>query len=470
VSVERIDDGLIPERKGGGGYEDAAALCALDGKPAKQAKQAGGAAKNESDGLHRAKTLRIVCVVFAGVVVLSMVFTMNAKNKKRGDEERAARAAKTPKEFLARELEASLVQEGGGGRGAEGLPEIAADAEPASLPEVKAVSLSETRAAELARGRDVPPAPPPSGGGGRGGGGAPFTANRSSLVPRVEGRLFSEAAGAGAGGNGGAYADRYPYAAGSGGGVTGAAGYGAAGYGAAAFGAGADGYAAQNNQADKKAFYGSDYSGGGISGAYIGEDALWTGTVIPAVLETAVNTDLPGNVLARVSQNVYDSRTGKKLLIPQGSILVAKYNSSVSYAQRRVQIVWDLLIRPDGYQVELAGMNGVDAEGMSGAPAEYSENWFEYLKAAGIITMFSIANSKMAEEAAKYGTAETAAGVVAGNAEMVNQLGGNIVTRALNIQPTLTIENGGRVNVMLNKTIYLPPVEDVNVSEKYILK
>jgi type IV secretion system protein VirB10 len=120
------------------------------------------------------------------------------------------------------------------------------------------------------------------------------------------------------------------------------------------------------------------------------------------VLETAVNTDLPGNVLARVSQNVYDSRTGKNLLIPQGSVLVAKYNSSVSYAQHRVQIVWDLLIRPDGYQVELQGMNGVDSEGMSGLPAEFHENWFEYLKAAGIITMFSVANSKMAEEAAKY--------------------------------------------------------------------
>ena len=115
-------------------------------------------------------------------------------------------------------------------------------------------------------------------------------------------------------------------------------------------------------------------------------------------------------------------------------------------------------------------MNGVDAEGMSGLPAEYNENWFEYLKAAGIITMFSIANSKMAEEAAKYGTAEMAAGVVQGNAQMVNQLGGNIVARAMNIQPTLTIENGEKVNVMLNKNVYLPPVENYPATQKYTLK
>ena len=192
--------------------------------------------------------------------------------------------------------------------------------------------------------------------------------------------------------------------------------------------------------------------------------------MIPAVLETSVNTDLPGNVIARVSENVYDSRTGQKLLIPQGSILVARYNSSVSYAQKRVQIVWDLLIRPDGYQLELEGMNGVDKRGMAGLPAEYRENWFEYVKAAGIITMFSIANSRMAEETAKYGSSETAAGVTASNAEFINQIGGNIVSRAMDIQPTLILHSGEKVFVMLNKNVYLPPVQNHPVSGKYILK
>jgi type IV secretory pathway VirB10-like protein len=135
----------------------------------------------------------------------------------------------------------------------------------------------------------------------------------------------------------------------------------------------ADPYANQNNQADKNAFY-SSASGEAVSGFFLQDDLLWIGTIIPAVLETAVNTDLPGNVIARVTENIYDSRTGRKLLIPQGTLLFAQYNSSVSYAQRRVQIVWDILLRPDGYLVELEGMNGVDAKGMAGLKAVYREN------------------------------------------------------------------------------------------------
>ena len=191
---------------------------------------------------------------------------------------------------------------------------------------------------------------------------------------------------------------------------------------------------------------------------------------MPGILETAINTDLPGHVLARVTQHIYDSRTGKKLLIPQGTILVAKYNSSVSYAQHRVQIVWDTLIRPDGFHLELEGMNSVDKTGMSGQAAVYRENWFEYLKAAGIVTLFSIANAKMTEEAAKHASSTTAAGIAESNSELVNQLGGNMVARAMNIQPTLTVENGALINIMLNKTLYLPPVDDYPAVQKYILE
>jgi type IV secretion system protein VirB10 len=177
------------------------------------------------------------------------------------------------------------------------------------------------------------------------------------------------------------------------------------------------------------------------------------------VPQSGINTDLPGNALARVTRNVYDSQTGKTLLLPQGTLLIAKYNSSVSYAQHRVQIVWDTLIRPDGYQVDLDGMNSIDKQGFSGQAAVYHENWFEYAKAAAIITMFSVANSAMAEEAAKYGGNQTAAGVVGANSNMVNELGGNIVSKAMNIQPTLTVANGTELNVMLGKTLYLPPAQ-----------
>ena len=187
------------------------------------------------------------------------------------------------------------------------------------------------------------------------------------------------------------------------------------------------------------------------------------------MLVTAVNTDLPGNVIARVTQNIYDSRTGKNLLIPQGTLLVAQYNSSVSYAQRRVQIVWDILIRPDGYQIELEGMNGVDPQGMAGIKAAYNENWFEYVKAAGIISLFSVANAKLTEEVASRASEEMATAVVTANAEFIRDIGGNLISKAIEIQPTLTVANGERISVMLNKNIFLPPVDGYPVTQKYTL-
>jgi type IV secretion system protein VirB10 len=228
--------------------------------------------------------------------------------------------------------------------------------------------------------------------------------------------------------------------------------------------------AQQNDQQNKQAFYDPSSGGAAAGGQFLGGNSVWTGTVIPGILETAVNTDLPGNVLARVTQNIFDSQTGLKLLIPQGTLLLARYNSSISYAQHRVQIVWDTMIRPDGFQLDLEGANGVDKSGMSGQLAKYSENWFEYLKAAGIITLFSVANARMTESAAQHATEESASNIAEANAELVNKLGGSLADRAMNIQPTLTVDNGTLINVMLNKTLYLPPIERVPAGQKYFLE
>jgi type IV secretion system protein VirB10 len=229
---------------------------------------------------------------------------------------------------------------------------------------------------------------------------------------------------------------------------------------------GAGGYAAQNNQNDKQAFLNSGKQNGAVinTGYYLGEDTLWSGTVIPAVLVTGINTDLPGDVMARVSENVYDSMTGKHLLIPQGTVVMAKYNSSISYGQGRVQIVWNELTRPDGYHVNLGGMNGVDSEGRAGQDGVYSENLFQYLKAAGIITMFTMANA----EVSRAMEADTAnQDVIAANQAIISQLAGDVMSRALNIQPTITIKSGTKINVMLNKAVYFPPVESYKPVERY---
>jgi type IV secretory pathway VirB10-like protein len=426
--------------------------------------------------LNRKRITMALCIGFAVVAAGSFAMNSAKAGKKSGGPESGGRAGSGTPEFLRNQMERAYAPRDGGEPGgaefAEAPPGGSVPGESAA-PAVYWTGGGNPDGADggspadgLSRpGAENGPGPPPpqarSAPSGSAGTPARQTANYSPLVPRqIEGSLFgggaqpAQTAGAAA---------QYPYMA--------------AGQGQSA----ADGYlrqamAAQNAAAPVRAQDGgqplySGESGGALnSGYFLGDNALWIGTVVPGILETAINTDLPGNAVARATRNIYDSRTGTRLLIPQGSLLVARYGSSVSYAQRRVQIVWDTLVRPDGFQIDLEGMNGVDKKGMSGQEAEYHENWFEYAKAAGLIAMFSIANSKMTEEAARYASASTASGIAQANSEFVNEMGGGIVSRAMNIQPTLTVESGTVVNIMLNKTVYLPPAEDYPAVKKYTLK
>jgi len=234
-------------------------------------------------------------------------------------------------------------------------------------------------------------------------------------------------------------------------------------------GAGGGDYVSQNDQSGKGKFYKGGQDGSTLTnGSYISDDSIWTGTIIPGVLITGINTDLPGDVLARVTQNVYDSRTGKHLLIPQGSILTASYNSNISYAQSRVQIVWNMLIRPDGYQIPLGGMNGTDAEGFSGQEGAYHENWFQYAKAAGIIGLYSIANAKLAAVAGTPSTTTDSYDSEYSAQSLMNQMANNVISRALNIQPTITVDSGTEIKILTNKNISLPPLPNYPVTQSYV--
>jgi type IV secretory pathway VirB10-like protein len=490
-------DGVPPEGRGQGPepeagpeaeqealYEDPAELTGFSGAPA---------------WFDRKKVTMVIAFSLSAVVLLGIVLGGGSSKKKQAAAD-TAWAANVPKDFLQRELNnaianaspserseidrltadynAGLISEEEYLRRLLALQNRGAGDSPTTdqygLPLVEPASVRAPAAYAPVEAQGQYPPPQQQ-----------QTAQRqpqpqlSPLVPRVEGSLFSSQ-GTQAQAQpsvdpyaallGGQAAD--PYAALLGGQAANpyAALLGGEGLPASLSGLSQpDPYAAQNDQAGKNAFYRSA-SGGSIAGGFLQENMLWIGTVIPAVLETAINTDLPGNAIARVTQNVYDSQTGKNILIPQGSLLVAQYNSSVSFQQRRVQVVWDVLVRPDGYQIELGGMNSVDPRGVAGLKAVYRENWFEYLKAAGIVSLFSLINSKMVEQTAKYGSSEMAAGVITSNAEFIKDVGGNFITRAMNIQPTLTVDSGERINVMLNKNIYLPPFANFEVKQRYVRK
>ncbi|GHU84501.1 hypothetical protein FACS189473_2020 [Spirochaetia bacterium] len=225
-------------------------------------------------------------------------------------------------------------------------------------------------------------------------------------------------------------------------------------------------YSAQNMQSDKERFAGA---GSGTAGGYQwnSEYSLWRGTIIPAVLETGLNSDLPGAVIARVTRNVYSSLDGKYLLIPEGSRLYATYNSNISYSQRRVQIAWSTLIRPDGLEITLGNMQGVDLQGYTGAKGWVDEHFFEYLKAMGIISVFSIANGELDNSLQQLNSSPYTDQIISENRNVINQLGGKLIDRALDIQPTVRVRPGTEVNVLTNMTIELPPLEPYPVTQKY---
>lgn len=224
-------------------------------------------------------------------------------------------------------------------------------------------------------------------------------------------------------------------------------------------------YQSQNNQSGKKSFL--DQNAGTTSMQWNALNTIWKGTIINAVLDTGINTDLPGQVMAHVTKNVYSSQDGEYLLIPQGSRLYGEYNSDVSYGQSLVQVVWNTLIRTDGLEINLGSMNGIDKYGVSGYKGFKTEHPFEYAKAMGLIAMFSILDTSVTKSI--NSTANTySQNVMSDVYAQGKQLGNKIIDRALDIQPTNRIKSGTQVNLITNLTIDLPPMENVPVTEKYV--
>lgn len=226
-------------------------------------------------------------------------------------------------------------------------------------------------------------------------------------------------------------------------------------------------YSLQNNQSNKQEFFDSS-SNNTNAGNYQfnSKYAIFKGTIITAVLDTAINTDLPGNVTAHVTKNVYSSLDGQYLIIPQGSIVFGEYNSTITYGQERVQVVWNTIIRPDGVEIDLGRMNGVDKYGYSGYEGDVSNHPFEYLKALGLISAYSVLDTKMTilQDQQQNRYAENVMSDVYAETQRLNN---EVLRRALDIQPTITIPAKSVINIVTNVTMELPPLEAYEVTEKY---
>jgi len=177
------------------------------------------------------------------------------------------------------------------------------------------------------------------------------------------------------------------------------------------------------------------------------------GAVIPAALITGIRSDLPGQVTAQVTEHVYDSPTGKYLLIPQGSKLIGVYDSQVAFGQDRILLVWTRLILPNGRSIVLERQPGADPQGFAGLEDEVDHHWGRLAAAAALSTLLGVG----AELGATNAENNLLQALRRGAATSLNQTGQQIVRRNLNIQPTLTIRPGFPVRVIVNRDLVLAP-------------
>lgn len=181
---------------------------------------------------------------------------------------------------------------------------------------------------------------------------------------------------------------------------------------------------------------------------------IQTGFVIPGIMITGINSELPGQITAQVSQNVYDTPVGKYLLIPQGSKLVGTYNNEVIYGQERVLIAWQRIVFPDGKTLDMGAMPGTDIAGYAGAKDQVNHHYFRIFGSALLMSAI-IAGASYSQRGAGNAFGRQNAGSILSQS-LGQQLGmttSYLLRKNLNISPTIEIRPGFKFNVMVTKDI-----------------
>ena len=185
---------------------------------------------------------------------------------------------------------------------------------------------------------------------------------------------------------------------------------------------------------------------------------VMAGTVIAGALVTGIKSDLPGDVIATVTEPVYDTATGKFLLIPQGSRILGKYNSQVSYGQSRVQVVWNRIVLPDTSSLTLDNLAGTDPAGYAGLEDDVDWHWGRIFAGAALTTLLGVGAELAAPENRQDGDRVIIAGRDSAQ-DSINQVGQEMTRRNMNIQPTLTERPGLPVRIIVNRDLVLRPYQ-----------
>ena len=180
---------------------------------------------------------------------------------------------------------------------------------------------------------------------------------------------------------------------------------------------------------------------------------LQAGAVIPAALLTGLRSDLPSQITAQVTEAVYDSPTGKVLLIPQGARLIGQYDAQVAFGQNRALLVWNRVVMPTGRSIVLERQPGADPEGYAGLEDQVDNHWGALFKAALLSTILSVGS--------EAGTSNDENSLVdairRGASDSISQTGRQVVGRSLQVQPTITVRPGFPVRVIVTRDLVMEP-------------
>lgn len=192
--------------------------------------------------------------------------------------------------------------------------------------------------------------------------------------------------------------------------------------------------------------------------SYLTKWDLAVGTIIPMTLITGLNTDLPGQIIAQVRQDVYDTLTGQRILIPRGTRMIANYNSAVTFGQNRVAIAWYQMITPDGFVKSLPGFPGIDSAGYTGASDKSSNHLLSLFTGAMFASLLDVGKNysdSYADALANVGsmTYKTLSTLLGAGTDSVQTLGTKYAELMMNRQPTIIIRPGAQITMLVTQNI-----------------
>jgi len=179
---------------------------------------------------------------------------------------------------------------------------------------------------------------------------------------------------------------------------------------------------------------------------------LSAGSIISASLITGLRSDLPGLVTAQVTENVYDSPTGRILLIPQGARLIGSYDSVVAFGQKRALVVWQRILMPDGSSIRLDNVPAADPAGYAGLADKVDFHTWALLKGVTLSTLLGVSS-----ELALSGQSDLVQAIRMSTQDTMSRAGDQITQRNLGVQPTITIRPGAAVRLVVHKDLILAP-------------